>query len=226
MLFKTRGIVLSHLKFRETSIIVKIFTEVFGLQTYIVNGVRSSKSKGRMALYQPLTLLDLVVYKNEQKAIQRISECRCEHPFVKIPFDMKKSAVIIFWVELISKIIKDEGLEDKNKFHFIRDQLIRLDLAEDEVEHFPLYFSIQLAKFAGFEIESGIGLVNAYGYNSPLREIALVQYIDALLENKQIPATTIDLRRQALNCLMNYYDGHLEDFRKMKSLQVLKQLFS
>lgn len=226
MLFKTRGIVLSHLKFKETSIIVKIFTEEFGLQTYIINGIRSKKSQGRMALYQALTLLDLVVYKNEQKSIQRISECRCEYPFVKIPFDMKKSAVVMFCAELLSKTIKNEGLEDRNKFSFIRDHLIKLDDTIEDIEHFPIHFAIHLAKFAGFEIESALHLVNDYGYNSPLKEVQLVEYLDAHLKNKEILATSLDLRRLAMSCLMNYYNGHLDGFSKMKSLQVLKQLFS
>ena len=62
MLHKTKGIVISFVKYRETSIIVKIYTEAFGIQTYIENGVRSAKGKNKIALFQPLTLLDLVVY--------------------------------------------------------------------------------------------------------------------------------------------------------------------
>ncbi len=226
MLFKTRGIVISYLKFRETSIIVKVFTEKFGLQTYIVNGVRSSKSKGKIALYQPLTLLDLVVYKNEQKSIQRISECRCERPFTKIPFDVKKSAVVMFLAELLSKTIKNEGLEDREKFYFIRDQLVKLDNSSTEIEHFPVRFGIKLSKYIGFEIESVSQLVNDYGYDTPDRELILAEYLDAHLKEKELPFTNIDLRRQALTCLLNYYDNHLEGFRDMKSIQVLKQLFS
>ena len=42
---KTRGLVLSFIKYKETSIICKIFTESFGVQSYIINGIRNSKSK-------------------------------------------------------------------------------------------------------------------------------------------------------------------------------------
>ena len=42
---KTRGLVLSYIKYKETSIICKIFTESFGIQSYIINGIRNSKSK-------------------------------------------------------------------------------------------------------------------------------------------------------------------------------------
>jgi DNA repair protein RecO (recombination protein O) len=62
MLIKTRGIVLSFLKYRETSIIARIYTERRGVQNYIVNGVRKAKPPGRIALFQPLTMLELVAY--------------------------------------------------------------------------------------------------------------------------------------------------------------------
>ena len=68
MLYKTRGIALNYIRYRESSIIAKIYTEAFGIQSYIVNGVRSSKSKtNRIALFQPLTLLDMVVYHKSKE---------------------------------------------------------------------------------------------------------------------------------------------------------------
>ena len=45
MITKTRGIVLNYIKYGDTSIICKIYTEQFGLQSYIINGIRKSKSK-------------------------------------------------------------------------------------------------------------------------------------------------------------------------------------
>ena len=84
MLHKTRGIVFRFTKYGETSIIVNIFTELFGLQSYIVNGVRSASAKNKIALYQPLTLLDLVVYHRENVNILRIKEVKCLHAYQTI----------------------------------------------------------------------------------------------------------------------------------------------
>ena len=52
MTYKTKGIVLNFIKFKESSIICKIFTESFGLQSYIINGVRSSNKSKNMSLFQ------------------------------------------------------------------------------------------------------------------------------------------------------------------------------
>ena len=46
MVHKTKGIVLRTVKYGETSVIVTILTELFGLQSYLVNGVRTSSGKG------------------------------------------------------------------------------------------------------------------------------------------------------------------------------------
>lgn len=45
MIYSTKGIVLRTIKYGETSVIASIFTESFGVQSYIVNGVRTSGKK-------------------------------------------------------------------------------------------------------------------------------------------------------------------------------------
>ena len=65
MITKTKGIVLNYIKYGDTSIICKIYTKSFGVQSYIINGIRNSKSKN-IGLYQPLNILDLVVYNKKK----------------------------------------------------------------------------------------------------------------------------------------------------------------
>ena len=73
---KTKGIVLKTVKYGETSLIVTAYTELFGIQSYLVNGVRSSSRKGpgKANLFQPAAILDLLVTHNELKNLQRIRE--------------------------------------------------------------------------------------------------------------------------------------------------------
>ena len=104
-LHKTKGIVLRTVRYGETSIIVAIFTELFGVQSYLVNGVRvsSNKGMGKATLFQPAAILDLVVYHNELKQLQRIKEFRWGHLYHNILSDVKKNAVALFMVELLTK---------------------------------------------------------------------------------------------------------------------------
>ena len=80
MIKKTGGIVLGSIKYKDTSLIVKIFTRELGLKSYLINGVRVQGKGSKSALYQPLTLLDLVVYDKENASLQRISDAKIEIP--------------------------------------------------------------------------------------------------------------------------------------------------
>src|SRR6516225_7700395 len=104
---KTKGIVLRTVKYGETSLIISIYTEIFGLQSYLVNGVRKSTSKGagRANILQPAALLELVVYQNPLKNLQRIREFRYAEVYHHIFFDVFRNAVALFMVELLMKII-------------------------------------------------------------------------------------------------------------------------
>ena len=56
------GIVLSYMRYGDTSIIARIFTEESGYGSYIVNSVRSQKSKKSIGYFQPFTILDMLLY--------------------------------------------------------------------------------------------------------------------------------------------------------------------
>src|SRR5690606_28822751 len=103
MRYKTRGIVLKYTNYAENSVVVQIFTEKFGLQSYIVNGARKPRAKIGVMLLQPLFLLDIVVYHNEKNSLQRIAEARQQPAFQTIPFDIHKSTVLLFLDEMLYK---------------------------------------------------------------------------------------------------------------------------
>ena len=123
MLHKTKGIVFRFTPYGETSIIVNIFTDAFGLQTYIVNSVRSKSSKSKIALYQPLTLLDLIVYHKENANILRIKEATCSYSYHHLLSDPKKSCIGLFINEVLNKTVKEQS-HAAEICHFIYDSLV------------------------------------------------------------------------------------------------------
>ena len=142
MVFKTKGIVFRFTRFGESSIIVTIFTEQFGLQSYIVNGIRSKTSRSKIALFQPLTLLELVVYHRENANINRIKEVKCLYPYQSIQIDIVKSSVAMFITEVINKSIKEES-HVSHLFEFLCSSLITLDTLVENSENFHLVFLIR-----------------------------------------------------------------------------------
>ena len=153
-LHHTKGIVLRTVKYGETSLIVSIFTELFGLQSYLVNGVRTSSKKGsgKANLFQPAAILDLVVYQNDLKNLQRIKEFKWAYLYQQLFFSVIKNSVALFMVELLQKTIK-EPEPNPDLFYFAEDAFIHLDEANNAiVANYPLYFAAHLTSFFGFSI--------------------------------------------------------------------------
>src|SRR5580658_5066580 len=107
-LHKTKGIVLKIVKYGETSLITTVYTELFGIQSYLVNGVRSSSRKGpgKANLFKPAAILDLLVYHNDLKNLQRIREFTWAILYKNVFSDILQNAVALFMVELLQKCLK------------------------------------------------------------------------------------------------------------------------
>src|SRR5688572_20193898 len=97
MVHKTKGIVLRSVKFGETSLVVTMFTELFGLQSYLVNGVRTVSRKGsaKANLFQPSSILELEAYHNDFKNLQRLREFRWAHLYQHILSDVRDRKSVV-----------------------------------------------------------------------------------------------------------------------------------
>ncbi|MTI41512.1 DNA repair protein RecO [Fulvivirga lutimaris] len=219
MLHKTRGVVFKYFKYRDTSIIVKIFTEAFGLQTYVVNGVRSSKSKGRIALYQPLTLLDLVVYHKPSSDINRISEIKCSSPLKTIPYDIVKSSLGVFMAELLYKSIKEEG-EVADLYEFVHHSIEILDHMEENYLNFHLQFLLKLTKYLGFGITSSdqFFLLLSDDHLSEITHLLLNESFTSEVGIKNSE------RRMLLEHLIAFYKVHIDNMGEVKSIKILREV--
>jgi len=139
----------------KQALFVTIYTELFGIQAYLVNGVRTStrKGPGKANLFQPSAILDLIVYHNDLKNLQRIREFKWAVLYQHIFFDVIKNAVALFMVELLQKCIKQPE-PNPELFYFIEDAFLHLDARRRpcarEFFHF-LYASP--GRLFGFKIE-------------------------------------------------------------------------
>lgn len=149
MYSSTRGIVFRQTRYSDTSLVVRILTEEFGLRSYLVKGARGPKSKMKSSLFQPLTLLVMIVPDRDRAELHHIREARVEHAYRHIPGDIQKSSVLLFLNELLYKAIREEATH-RELFRFIHDQLIFLDSAEKVSGSYPLLFAIHLSHHLGF----------------------------------------------------------------------------
>lgn len=228
MLAKTRGIVINYIRLRETSIVVNIYTEAFGIRSYIENGIRSSKSKNKIALFQPLTLLDLVVFERESKGLRRISEVKCNQPFQTLPYVIAKSSIALFLAEVLKKCLKEEE-SNPPLFNFLIQSFSFLDEPDVEFQNFHLIFLVKLCSYLGFSPEtSDQVLIEFQALNIRPFNAELIAFFNQLLKlnyNDILKLSKIQ-RADLLDIILSFYKIHIEGFGEIKSHIVLKEVLS
>jgi DNA repair protein RecO (recombination protein O) len=246
MIQKTKGIVLRTIKYGETSIVATMFTEAFGLQSYLVNGVRTASKKGagsKAGMFQPGTILELVAYHNEFNNLQRLREFRWSVLFKNIFSDVRKNAVAVFMIELLGKCLKQPEA-NAELFYFAEDALVHLDQANEKVTaNFPLFFALHLAVFFGFRIsQEGTGPVQyldleegVFTDHQPVhqhylqdREAEAVAELLKTMQPEELEGIALnqESRRRIMQAIEMYYAFHMPDFGTMRTLPVLRELMN
>ena len=106
--YKARGIVLHTVKYGESSLVAYLFTDVGGRQTYMIQGVRSSRGRGnKAALFQPMFLLEFEGVEQPHAEMHRMKEVRNLVPLSSVPFDVRKSTVSLFMAEVLYRLIRE-----------------------------------------------------------------------------------------------------------------------
>lgn len=238
MLIKTSGIVFKTKKYGESSLIVDIYTEEKGLRSYIIGGVRKARPTVGASLLQVLSLVDIVAYHREDRTLTRLKEVRPFHTYQSVPYDIRKSAVGMFIVEVARKVIRGHEAQPE-LFSFLRNTLLLLD-ESDQFTNLHLHFMVGLSAYLGFwpgehfdeshryfDLQAGtfcpVEPPHAHHLQPEEAEILQALLNTPAEEAGNIPMT-LSLRRKMLNHLITYYRLHIEDFPAIHSHQILEEV--
>ncbi len=227
MLHTTQGIVLGYIKYRETSIIAKIFTEALGLQAYIIQGVRAKKPKHNIALFQPLTLLEMVVYHKKQRSVQRVAEVQRYAPNSDILANINKAVMAVFLAELLTKVIREEEHNEK-LFNFLWQAVVSFNHQTTDYEFFYLTFMIQLSHYLGFGISTVQDIYTQLRRSGKHWEIdqEVLEGLNALLPGKVRESIKMNkaVKRRTTEAILKFYQLHIDSLDTFKSLKVLQEI--
>jgi DNA repair protein RecO (recombination protein O) len=239
MLHKTRGIVFKTTDYGDNSIIVQIFTEKFGLQSFIVNGAKKPKAKISRNMFQPLHLLDMVVYHKNTGNVQRIKEVKNAPVLQTIPYDVIKSSLVIFLNEVLYKAVKQQSA-DENLFEFVFNAIDWLDHQTEGVANFHLFFLIKVTRYLGFYPDTHTAGTAAYFdlkdglfrnykpdtilYLSPPHTQNFAALLQCSFENLAQFKLSNDERRYLIHKLLDYYSLHIDGFGNIRSHEVLEEV--
>ncbi|MCB0698540.1 MAG: DNA repair protein RecO [Chitinophagales bacterium] len=240
MLQQTKGIVLRTIKYGETSVVCSVFTEMYGVQSYMVQGVRSSKTKGNKAgLLQPASLLDMVVYHKPQANLQRIKEFQSAYIYQSLQEHVVKNSIALYSVELLLRLLPEQA-PIPELFGESMDYFMRLDKAEvDKVGNYPLYFSRECCNMLGYNItgnysaktphlnmqEGGFTafppIQRPFMTDEDARLVGLLLDVRSLESVSQIPMNGAT-RFRLLDWFIEFMHSHTQHMGEIKSLPVLR----
>lgn len=243
MTHKTKGIILRTITYGETSVITTAYTELFGIQSYIVKGIRkgSKTSQGKSTYFQPGAILDMEVYHNQLKNLQFVKEFNWGYLYEHVFFSVVKNAAALYMIELLQHSLKQPEANPE-LFYLVEDSLKQLDKGNDTLTaNLPLYFTLHLASELGLGIQGEYNAQTpvldlqegAFVANTPLHPLYMVDeqakstsainnimfYND--LEN--IPLNR-QLRRNLLAAYQQFFTLHIQDFGELRSVRVLQEV--
>jgi len=234
----TKAIVLSSLKYGDTSLIVKAYTASDGLKSYLLKGVLASK-KGKLkaAHFLPLTQLELVANHKNKGSLEHIREAKVINPYHTLHTQIDKNSMVLFIAEVLGNSIQEQE-QDTVLYRYLEFALGWLD-HYDAIANYHILFLLQLTKYLGFypdttntelpyfDLQDG-GFVPSPTLNPLLQGEPLQcfkQFLGINFDALSAMKISRKQRQELLKAMVLYFELHLHGFRKPKSLAVLNALF-
>ena len=239
MLVSTKAIVISKLRYKDDDLIVKCYTEKFGIKSYLLkNALKSKKGKFKPAYFQLLTLLDIQADHKDNRSLNYLRDLKLQHNYISLHTNVIKSAIVMFLSEILSDILKEEE-ENQPLYHFLETSLIWFDENETNV-NFHLMFLIELTKYLGFYPDSSMqkamffnlegGKFQQKQTNNYCISGDNLKFLKQLLGIKFDVDKILDInsnqKREFLDMILLYFKLHLHGFKTPKSVTVLNQVFA
>lgn len=222
------------MKYSESSLILDIFTYEKGLRSFIVSGVRTTKSSGKASVFQHLNILDIVAYDKED-GLARIKEQKISYFYQKLTIDVVRSSIGLFILEVCKNAIKEREA-NHDLFDFIYQKLVALDTIENnDLSLFPITFLLELSEYIGFLPNNNhsqscryFNLQNGeFVSENTDRYVSSIEISEALsrIISNQETHYNRRMRNKIIDDLVIYYRLHIESFGELKTLDVLRVIF-
>ncbi len=227
------------MKYSESSIITDIYTEEVGMQSFIISGVRSKSAKTKAGIFQIMTIVDLVAYFKSATKLNRIKEIKLGHIYEAIPFQVPRSAVGTFMVEIARKSI-NEPEENPQLFKFVCDAFKFLDTTQHSFANLHLWFMIELTSHLGFlpggaytektpyfDMQEGVFVTEKpdhQGYLDEQTSSHISQFLQLTMENCHEIRMSCAQRKRLLLNLIDYFRLHVDNFPTIQSHVILEEI--
>jgi len=239
MLISTKAIVLSKLRYKDSDLIIKCYTEKFGPISYLVrNALKSKKGKFKPAYFQPLSLLEIDADHKDNRSLQYFKDIKLYCNYKSLHTNVIKGAMVMFLSEVLSTVLIEEE-QNQPLYHFLETSLVWFDEGETNA-NFHLVFLIELTKYLGFypelpksdskyfnledgrfqKLDTSIYCISGDNF-SILKQLLGIKFdVSKSLEINS------NQKREFLSMILLYFKLHLDGFKQPKSVTILNQVFN
>jgi DNA repair protein RecO (recombination protein O) len=236
MIVSTQGIVLQSIKYSDNSLIVKIFTRKSGVFSFIIKNAFSKKSKQPASFFAPLTILDIIYNETYTEKLTFLKEVSIAHPFHAIPMDIKKNSLLLFYQELLMKLLYHANAPEEDLFDFIKTHLLALETTPELPPDFHIVFLVQLIQQLGYTPELNFSLDTPYFsiedsnfgnifIESPYflsKEASFYLFIILKSNNYEIPCKKT--RMELLHGMIHYLMKYNKQIKEIESVAILAEV--
>lgn len=237
MLHTTEGIVLRTVRHQDANLIVRLYTEKFGIQDFILKSYGSVQGRKKYSYFQPMSILEVVYKEKPGGSLHSIQESRAVVFLQSVQTEAVHLSLGLTIMEIFTNCVTmDEP--DEGMYNLLRSVILGLDAHKEKLLPVFLYFLTQ------FTVVMGVGP----SWNVGNEQLPMTwDIVSGVIQNGEKGHTRIcQLVRQFLNCdvascrevfftqeekrayittMFQYYYYHIQGFKYPKTLQVFAEIF-
>ena len=224
MKIKTHAFVLKTTIFKESSLIIRLFTREKGKSTYIVKAAMRQKSPNK-AIYQQLNEVEIDYSHHPKKQIHPVYSVKLVEDWENICTDLKKTVLCTSMLEIIDKSY-DEEIPDTETYDTLKQVMSYFDSNSGNLNYAFYYFILHFLKNSGYNILSAkkhpIILRFQQKNSNILKYLNLIFDLD--LNEMHKPKNNLKYEKKTMTRFMSELVRY--HFPDVKSFKVAKDLFS
>ncbi|MDE7165914.1 MAG: DNA repair protein RecO [Bacteroidaceae bacterium] len=221
MMEKTRAIVLHSLRYADAKVIVTLFTESRGAQSFMVRVPHSRRSVMQNVLLSPLSLLEIDFDYEENRRMQRLVDVRVSEPYQSLPYNPMKQTIALFLSEFLYYGLREEQVNPE-LFAYLEHSLLWLDNRTKDYANFPVTFLIRLSRFLGIWPDMEEAQAALRGDEVPL--VPLLLRMD--FATMHLFRFSREQRARVMQVINDYYRLHVPHFPELRSMAILREVLS
>ena len=221
MIVNTQAIVLHRIKYKNSSLIARLFTKDSGKISIIING--AAKQKGNIAgIIEPSNIVKLNYYQRKTKSLQTFKEANLLYNHFLIREDILKLNVALSTVEIIDKTFHENDVNHET-YELVCKTLKMINDCQYDARLILCFFLLKLIESLGFMVN----LKNEENMTIILTDNIkqfLIRLNEASINSlEKINYQNINLI-EVITLLENYIKQHLKINKDIQSLKMMRDI--